>query len=56
MTSLGQLVRHYIELALIETGAAHIVRQPDVRAELDAIAAALDDIEAKLAILAKQKG
>lgn len=42
MSSTGSLLRHYLELALIEAGAGGRLRDPDVRTELATLEEGLD--------------
>jgi|KBSMisStaDraftv2_1062788.scaffolds.fasta_scaffold00662_10 ubiquinone biosynthesis protein UbiJ len=51
MSSTGQLLKHYLELALTEAGAGHVVRQPDVQVELTDMADGLDAVNVELAKL-----
>jgi hypothetical protein len=54
MSTPGDLLKHYLALALTEAGAGHHVRNRDVQAEIDAIAAALDrvdDLERRVTLL-----
>jgi len=46
MPTPGELLQHYLELALIEAGAGGMVRNRDVQAELRELAAALDRLDA----------
>jgi hypothetical protein len=59
MPTPGELLRHYLELGLIEAGAGAMTRNADVQAELDELGRALDridDLERRLVALEGERG
>lgn len=50
MSGTGTLIRRYLERAIIEAGAGGVLREPDVKADLDELQAELDRHDEAIAI------